>query len=50
MVGDVRTRGLQAAPVPEVYLSSLQIDGPKLYSVPNLAAFIAERNTTCRAL
>src|SRR5438445_745861 len=33
MVGDVRTRGLQAAPVPEVYLSSLQIDGPNVYLI-----------------
>jgi putative ABC transport system permease protein len=31
MVGDVRTSGLQSTPVPEVYLSSLQIDGPDLY-------------------
>src|SRR6266581_2897340 len=33
MVGNVRTRGLQTAPAPEVYLSSLQIDGPNVYLI-----------------
>src|SRR5439155_1295027 len=33
VVGDVRTRGLQTAPAPEVYLSSLQIDGPNIYLI-----------------
>lgn len=33
MVGNVRTRGLQTAPYPEVYLSSLQLDWVNVYLV-----------------
>jgi predicted permease len=33
MVGNVRTRGLQTAPYPEVYLSSLQLDWANVYLV-----------------
>jgi ABC-type antimicrobial peptide transport system permease subunit len=33
MVGNVRTRGLQIAPLPEVYVSSLQLDWVNVYLV-----------------
>jgi len=33
MVGNVRTRGLQTAPLPEVYVSSLQLDWVNVYLV-----------------
>ena len=33
MVGNVRTRGLQTSPYPEVYLSSLQLDWANVYLV-----------------
>ena len=33
MVGNVRTRGLQIAPLPEVYISSLQLDWVNVYLV-----------------
>ncbi len=42
MVGDVRTRGLQSPPAPEVYLSSLQIDGPNVYLIVRSAIPMAQ--------
>jgi putative ABC transport system permease protein len=37
MVGNVRTRGLQTAPFPEIYLSALQLDWANVYLVVRTA-------------
>jgi putative ABC transport system permease protein len=42
MVGNVRTRGLQTAPVPEVYISSLQLSWSNTYLVVRSAIPTAE--------